>query len=194
MARRAGGRVIIGYLDRRRFEQAAPQLLHARPDGLVGEPSVRTVTALKGIADSAIREHIAQWKATKRAGAEVSVRHILDVISLDEIKQLDPILIHEIHALLFAKLPAEAPQLADGDTAQVIASAVKEVLKLKSLDSAQPFQNYGLDSISATILAARLEKRLKREISPKWLIEYPTVETLSRYLMTQDGQLDKRAQ
>nr|QEO74705.1 phosphopantetheine-binding domain-containing pro [uncultured bacterium] len=194
MARRAGGRVSIGYLDRRRFEQAAPQLLHARPD-FRGEASARTVTALKGIADSAIREQVAQWKAAKRAGAQVSVREILDVISLDEIKQLDPILIHEIHALLFAKPElVEAPQPADGDTAQVIASAVKEVLKLKSLDSEQPFQNYGLDSISATILAARLEKRLKREVAPKWLIEYPTVEMLARHLMTQDGQLDQRAQ
>jgi hypothetical protein len=143
MARKAGGRVIIGYLDRRRFEQAAPQLLHARPD-IPSAPSARTVTALKGIAESAIREHIAQWKAAKRSGTEVSVRHILDVISLDEIKQLDPVLIHEIHELLFAKLPAEAPQPANGDTAQVIASAVKEVLKLKTLDSDQPFQNYGL--------------------------------------------------
>jgi acyl carrier protein len=117
------------------------------------------------------------------------------VTSLDEIKQLDPVLIHEIHALLFAKPELmEAPQPADGDTAQVIASAVKEVLKLKSLDSEQPFQNYGLDSISATILAARLEKRLKREVAPKWLIEYPTVEMLARHLTAQDGQLDQRAQ
>ena len=117
------------------------------------------------------------------------------MISLDEIKQLDPVLIHEIHALLFAKpAPAEAPQPADGDTAQIVASAVKEVLKLKSLDSEQPFQSYGLDSISATILAARLEKRLKREIPPKWLIEYPTVETLAQHLMAQDSQLDQRAQ
>ena len=71
---------------------------------------------------------------------------------------------------------------------------MKEVLKLKSLDSGQPFQNYGLDSISATILATRLEKRLQREMSPRWLIEFPTVETLSRHLIAEDGKRGQRAQ
>ena len=39
--------------------------------------------------------------------------------------------------------------------AALITAAVMELLKLKELDPGQPFQNYGLDSISATMLAMR---------------------------------------
>jgi acyl carrier protein len=59
-------------------------------------------------------------------------------------------------------------------------------LKLKSLSASRPFQDYGLDSISAMVLATRLEKKLKRELPPQWLIEFPTVDALSRHLVAQD--------
>jgi acyl carrier protein len=51
----------------------------------------------------------------------------------------------------------------------------------------EPLQNYGLDSISATVLATRLEKQLKLEIRPQWLIEFPTIEALARHLTAQAG-------
>ncbi|NEP84980.1 MAG: acyl carrier protein [Okeania sp. SIO3B3] len=46
----------------------------------------------------------------------------------------------------------------------------------------EPLQNYGLDSITGTQLAVALEKSLALEVRPRWLIEYPTVEALSRKL------------
>jgi acyl carrier protein len=65
---------------------------------------------------------------------------------------------------------------------------VMEVLKLKDIASDQPFQDYGLDSISAMVLATRLEKKLKRQVQPQWLIDFSTVESLSEYLTAQDSE------
>jgi polyketide synthase PksN len=45
-----------------------------------------------------------------------------------------------------------------------------------------PFQNYGLDSVTGMQLALALEKSAGREILPRWLLEYPTVESLTRKL------------
>jgi acyl carrier protein len=187
MACRDESRVVIGYLDQRRFKQVGSQLLYARPDRRELEPPTAS-------CDDQIRKHIERWKAERRSGSVISIAQITSVISLDEIKRLDPSLIHDIHDLLFGSaVPKETNEPADTDYERIIAGAVKEVLKLKNLDSGQPFQNYGLDSISATVLAARLEKKLKREMPPKWLIEFPTVETLSRHLIAQDGTLSQRA-
>ncbi|WP_349594246.1 SDR family NAD(P)-dependent oxidoreductase [Azospirillum argentinense] len=69
--------------------------------------------------------------------------------------------------------------------AGVIAETVREVLKLKSIESDQSFQSYGLDSISAMVLATRLDKKLTAPVPPQWFIEHCTVEALSRHLAAQ---------
>jgi acyl transferase domain-containing protein/enoyl-CoA hydratase/carnithine racemase/acyl carrier protein/NAD(P)-dependent dehydrogenase (short-subunit alcohol dehydrogenase family) len=183
-----GSHVVIGYVDPARFKRVRDQLLHARPEfALIAQSTAPAPTS------ETIRQHIEALKADKRAGVEISIEDITDVIGLDEIRRLDPALIHEIHALLFGTQAAPTARPAGTDYARVIVTAVKEVLKLKSLDPAQPFQNYGLDSISATILATRLEKRLAREVPPQWLIEFPTVEALSHHLRAEDGKLSQLA-
>ena len=67
----------------------------------------------------------------------------------------------------------------------IINKTVCEVLKLSQLDPRKPFQNYGLDSISAMVVATRLEKQLQQDIQPRWLIDFSTVETLSAHLQSQ---------
>jgi acyl transferase domain-containing protein/enoyl-CoA hydratase/carnithine racemase/acyl carrier protein/SAM-dependent methyltransferase len=187
-----GSHVVIGYVDAQRFGLVRDQLLQARPEFTGGE-RFEASAAPQALSAIAVKQHIEALKADKRAGIEISIEDITDAISLDEIKRLDPALIHEIHALLFGAQVLRQAQPPETDYARVIATAVKEVLKLKSLDPAQPFQNYGLDSISATILATRLEKRLAREIPPQWLIEFPSVEALSHHLRTEDGKLSQFA-
>ena len=59
-----------------------------------------------------------------------------------------------------------------------------ETLKLKSIDDAQSYQNYGLDSISSMRLANGLEKKLGQKIAPQWLIDFPTVSSLTKHLMS----------
>ncbi|MEE7626363.1 SDR family NAD(P)-dependent oxidoreductase [Methylobacter sp. Wu8] len=191
MACTGGSRVFIGYLDRQQFEQVRPQLLYANLNAVeAGKQAVaaKPEAPVETVPENSILHHLDQWEAEKRSGLEVPVYRITDVISLDRIKHLEPNLIHRIHKLLFAGVAQPAAQEQPVDMAQVITNTVLEVLKLKSFDSTQPFQNYGLDSISAMVLATRLEKRLKQPVQPQWLIDFSTVETLSRHLTAQNSK------
>lgn len=164
-----GGTVVLGYLDRTAFERSAPTLLHARPGATDG-------------GASALSDALARWEAR---GGTVPVDEVTQVVELDDIKALDPALIQRLHAVMFGpqpESPKPAPPPAATGPAAVIEATVREVLKLRSIDPTEPFQNYGLDSISATVLATRLEKRLGAVVEPQWLIQYPTVETLARHL------------
>jgi acyl carrier protein len=188
MACAAGDGVAIGYIDRNRFDSLSPRLLLANPesDTHQEEAPTRPAPDLKAVAGESILQHLERWEADRHAGRKVPVQTIMAVMGLDEIKRLDPSLIHRIHRLLFA---GAEPKSAPGDVvdcAGVITTTVMEVLKLKSLNPSKPFQDYGLDSISAMVLATRLEKKLKRELPPQWLIEFPTVDALSRHLSAQD--------
>jgi len=191
MACTANSRVFIGYLDRQQFDRVRPQLLYANLN--TGEPGKQAVEAkpeapAESVPENSILHHLDQWEAEKRSGLEVPIYRITDVISLDRIKHLEPNLIHRIHKLLFAGVAQPVAQEAPVDLAQVITNTVLEVLKLKSFDPAQPFQNYGLDSISAMVLATRLEKKLKQPVQAQWLIDFSTVETLSRHLTAQNNK------
>ncbi len=176
--------VFIGYLDRSRFDRASSQLLFARMDIEPQELADKVPETSPVILDTSILSHLEHWEAEKRSGINVPVERITEVIDLARIKQLPPNLIHRIHKLLFAAVPQ--PAKTDVlDLEQTISHTVMEVLKLKQFDPTQPFQNYGLDSISAMVLATRLEKKLQRTVQPQWLIDYATVQTLSDYLLAQ---------
>ena len=62
-----------------------------------------------------------------------------------------------------------------------IAEHLGKVLKIsqETLDHAKPFQEYGLDSITAMQLSSRLEKEFQISIQPHWLIEYPCIASFS---------------
>ena len=61
---------------------------------------------------------------------------------------------------------------------------IAERLKVKrrDVDIREPFAHYGMDSVQAVSLSADLEDWLERELSPTLAYEYPTIETLARYL------------
>jgi acyl transferase domain-containing protein/enoyl-CoA hydratase/carnithine racemase/aryl carrier-like protein/SAM-dependent methyltransferase len=176
---------IIGYLDRGRFAKVAPSLLFATREQSRRTAAPPSAPALKVVAGPSLLDHLDRWEAEKRAGATISVQSVTEVIGLDEIKSLDPSLIRRIHALLFGAVAEAAPSTAPRDYTHAITTTVMGVLKLKTVSPEQPLQNYGLDSISATVLATRLEKMLEIEIRPQWLIEFPTIEALSRHLMAE---------
>ncbi|MGZ9709219.1 SDR family NAD(P)-dependent oxidoreductase [Glaciimonas sp. GNP009] len=211
----AGGsdsRIIIGYLDLQRLEQVRPRLLYGRlvddnasddRDSMQQPSPVIFDMPEKSMPDASFIHHLDRWEAEKRAGLDVPVHKITEVIELDQIRHLEPDLIHRIHKLLFSGLVQQTQQVPQAaalkvtpeniqeppvDLAQMITKTLMEVLKLKSIDPAQPFQDYGLDSISAMVLATRLEKRLKYPVQPRWLIDFCTIETLTGYLMMQGSR------
>lgn len=51
-----------------------------------------------------------------------------------------------------------------------------------AIDPRQPFERYGLDSLSALRLAVELEARIGRKLPTTALWDYPSIESLARYL------------
>jgi polyketide synthase PksN len=76
----------------------------------------------------------------------------------------------------------ESTDHSDTEITKLIRELVIQVLQVEHLDNEKSFQDYGLDSIMAMRLSTSLEKRLKKEISPFLLIEFPTVKGLSEHL------------
>ena len=95
-----------------------------------------------------------------------------------------------------AVVPASVASEHDGanvgdSTVQLmtIKTAIRELaadlLKLREMDEHEAFQNYGMDSVFGVQLAIRLEKRLDLDIPPKWLIDFPTIQTLAEHLLAE---------
>ncbi|MGH9141316.1 MAG: acyl carrier protein [Vicinamibacterales bacterium] len=51
-----------------------------------------------------------------------------------------------------------------------------------TIDPRQPFERYGLDSLNALRLAVELEARIGRHIPTTALWDYPSIESLAKYL------------
>lgn len=67
--------------------------------------------------------------------------------------------------------------------AGIVRATMAEVLHLSEIDDERSFMDYGLDSIAGMLLSVRLEKRLKREVPPQSLINFPTVAALTQHLL-----------
>jgi acyl carrier protein len=50
------------------------------------------------------------------------------------------------------------------------------------IDARQPFERYGLDSLNAVRLAVELEQRIGCKLPSTLLWDYPSIESLARYL------------
>jgi acyl carrier protein len=59
----------------------------------------------------------------------------------------------------------------------------------EAIDPRQPFERYGLDSLNALRLAVELEDRIGRKLPTTALWDYPSIESLARYLA---GELNVR--
>ena len=55
----------------------------------------------------------------------------------------------------------------------------------EEIEIAQPLANYGMNSLSAARISGELQEWLKREVPPTVFYDYPTIESLARYLVEQ---------
>ncbi len=152
------------------------------------------VAAGGGLAD--LDQLMGQWEQRRLQGEDVS-EAVAERITLDELNALPEALIQRVDRLLFgtngkggaapAVAVAEAaqpkPGAEAGEVDQVIRTLLAEVLHLTEIDDERSFMDYGLDSIAGMQLAVRLEKRLKKEVSPQSLIGFPTVAELAKHLV-----------
>ena len=51
----------------------------------------------------------------------------------------------------------------------------------------RPFTDFGLDSRTAVALSSELEQILGRELSPTLIWDYPTIQAVTRYLLSTEG-------
>jgi acyl carrier protein len=139
-------------------------------------------------------EHLEKWERNQERGGNLSIATVEKTIPLEKIRKLPPDLIRRLYKLLQAEEGSGKPDAAaanGGSAQQEIVEAVAEslatVLELETVTHDESFQNYGVDSIVAMKLVTRLEKRLNMSIEPKWLIDFPTVQTLAAHLTTQES-------
>lgn len=92
-------------------------------------------------------------------------------------------------ALLAAHLRSQNPaQLASGPpsagdldaVATYLTSSLKKMLRADAIPTDAKFTNLGVDSIIAVKLASELDRRFEIGISPRWFIDFPSVDRMSR--------------
>jgi acyl carrier protein/NAD(P)-dependent dehydrogenase (short-subunit alcohol dehydrogenase family) len=187
--------VLNTELDPTKFGEAAPTLLYPR-DRSTSDAQTEVLS---------IQHQIEQWELQVQNQGFIAPESVSNVISLEEIKRLDPQLVHRIYRLLFPQTTTKAAlndsheaitlntasdlkpnqQNAPTPAIDLIREVAIQILKLKGIDDNKKFQDYGLDSISATQLAIRLEQRLQQEVQPLWLLDFPTVRLLADCLQRQ---------
>jgi acyl transferase domain-containing protein/acyl carrier protein/DNA-binding transcriptional regulator YhcF (GntR family) len=185
--------VLLSNLGTDSFNKAKPHLLYAKKKPTHFSPQTRE----KPAKDS-LHHQLENWEKRKSLGNPISISTLTQHVTLEEIRQLNPSIIHRIYLLLATEtsespLPSQVTHRPksdldtadDSDLAETVRGSLAVVLELPEVDPNVPFQNYGLDSITAVVLSGRLERSLNLEIPPKWFINFPTVNSLSSHLSTQ---------
>ncbi|CAM2010015.1 SDR family NAD(P)-dependent oxidoreductase [Acanthopleuribacter pedis] len=175
--------------------------------GLGAQPEVKPETPAE---ENQIAALIARWERELGDGG-LPFETLNQHMTFAAVQALEPFLIARIHRLLFGAATlstAASPQVPDaacnvpatqatppkptGAASPELRAVVREhlaaVLKLKQVDDDGPFPAYGLDSISATVLATRLEKALDRDLPVQWLVDHPTVQELVAQLQASAGK------
>ncbi len=135
--------------------------------------------------------HLQRWEREQQAGRRLSIRAVEQTIAMEDVRRLPAELVNRLYGLLESEADsAESPTApspppggrSPARMAAAITSVLAEVLELHSVGPDEPFQNFGLDSIVAMKLVTRLERQLQLTVEPRWLIDYPTVNTLAAHL------------
>jgi acyl carrier protein len=79
------------------------------------------------------------------------------------------------------------PPTSAEDIRRWLSAKVAELLSVDpaKLDAAESFTNYGLSSISGVMLSGDIEHWLSLKLSPTLAWEYPSVELLTRHLVSE---------
>ncbi|MFP2957513.1 beta-ketoacyl reductase [Myxococcus sp. 1LA] len=164
-----------------------PALEHARRAfGLALPGTSRPVAASPW---NGLLEGLRRFEEDGARGRAPSPADVAAFLADHDLEQAPSELVERAHRLLFSTPAVQAPHkpAARGEELErAVWDALTEVLKLRGEHSAdQTFQSFGMDSISATQLATRLEKRLSMPILPRWFLEFSTARALIRHLAKQ---------
>ncbi|NOX38147.1 MAG: amino acid adenylation domain-containing protein [Calditrichaeota bacterium] len=136
-------------------------------------------------------------KIRRRATRELYLNGELDVLTEWRVGMPVPETLEELekktadtHAPSEATLvqPVSGKRIRVEDIESWLVKKLAEILKTpaNTIDIRQPFASYGLDSAQAVSLAGELEEWLGISLPPTLLYDYPTIESLARYLAGQE--------
>jgi len=139
-----------------------------------------------------LQQLIASWEQQYRNGRQIPITEIRRAISMEEMEQMDHSLVERLYSVLF-----EANGLSgngrhgngaanddqDGrDILGILRESAREILQVPDIRDTKALQDYGLDSILAMRLSVNLSRKLKCEVPPKCLLEFPTLAELANHL------------
>lgn len=129
-----------------------------------------------------IESRLQQLEARTRRGERIMDEELLELIHPEQVGGLDARTTDRLYALMQAGPPEPERPEAESSLLHTVREALREILKLPSVDDRHSFQNYGLNSVSAMRFATRLEKRLGRQVRAEWFLEHCCVRELTDYL------------
>lgn len=129
-----------------------------------------------------------QLEARALRGEFIADEDVLDLLTPEQVRDLDAYTTDRLYALMQAESSQADSNAEDTTLLQTVREALREVLKLSSVDDQQSFQNYGLNSVSAMRFATRLEKRLSMPVQAEWFLDHHSVRELTEFLSTQTAK------
>jgi len=158
-----------------------------RAFGLEGTASPRTVEP--PLQWAALVAGLKRFEQAAEGGRPPAPAEVAAFLADYDLEQVPAELVERAHALLFfspAPPPARRAPTRGDALERAVRESLVEVLKLRGeYSDDQTFQSFGMDSISATQLATRLEKKLAIPIQPRWFLEFSTARALIRHLASQ---------
>lgn len=172
--------------------EKAKQALGLTGKGLTLSPDLMNLKNLE--------THVKRWEEQAKQGVPITVQTIKKVIAFEAIQSLTPELTDRIYQLLLpaeqeATLPKEQEiisieqsNLLHAKTVDYIKSVFKELLKLKpdNVKENEPFNTYGIDSITMMGLFNRFES-VVGNLPQSLRKNCKTVNELSHYFITKHG-------
>jgi acyl carrier protein len=139
----------------------------------------------------ALEGRIEQWEQRKRDGGRITAAEVGGVLRSDQVGRLSDALADRLHALLAgsgngngshqARSEPEVTSLS-GDIMGTIKRCLADLLELDEVEDTKSFHDYGMDSISGVRFSMSLEKKLKLEVPPQLLMDYPNPRALAAHL------------
>ena len=115
-----------------------------------------------------------------KIGLDINYENLTRHFSYDELQGLSDKEVNRLYDILEGNTKGNVK--VNSTTYKTLEKIFTVLFNLDFLNSKESFQNNGMDSVSAMRFSLRIEKELKIKIESIWLLEYPTLESLSNFL------------
>ncbi|MED1738767.1 SDR family NAD(P)-dependent oxidoreductase [Bacillus swezeyi] len=115
---------------------------------------------------------------------------VLPALPNTDVWQPDKLMRHSLTAKAFPTAEAKEQDSAQNlfcETVEWLVTIFSDELKIgaEDLETDEPFQEYGIDSIILAQLLQQINQKIKGDIDPSILFEYPTIESFAKWLVSE---------